>query len=296
MARMKKTTRFKVVAVLLLFVLMCIGLGILHVRATEEMRLTYEARLSEAERVIDDNTRTVFVATDNIKYGDIITAESITPITIVSTLDSTVFLTAEDIGATSLVSVPMGTVITRNMVSQAECDNSLRETQFDVFVLNSNLLDGNYVDVRIRYKNGEDYVVLTKKRVKSPSLHNAVCYMDMTEEETQLVASAIVDASVYGATLYTTTYIDPTIQEPSVVTYQPSKAVLEVLSNNPNILEIATKNLSATAREIMEKRLTAYNNTLDGKEGSTFNISDVPVLEEHSNIQGDYVGLEGEDE
>ena len=79
------------------------------------------------------------------------------------------------------------------------------------------------------------------------------------------MSSAIVDAYLYsGAYLYCTKYIEPTLQEASIVNYQPSLASQELIQNNPNIVEVAEKALSQTLRKELENRLA---NSIDLKVG-----------------------------
>lgn len=296
MARIKKNfKRTFIISFLLILILGC-AFAAFHLISSKQMKAVYEEELSAANNIITTNTKDVYVATKDIKYGENITAESVTAVSEIVSLDTSMFFTASDIGSIARVDIPSGTVITTNMVEINEYDNTLREVEFDVFVLNSNLTNGDFADVRIRYKNGEDYVVLSKKCVKNLSLRNAICYMDMVEEEMQLISSAIVDASVYDAILYTTTYLDPTTQEASVVTYQPSTDVLRLINNNPNILSIATENLSATAREAMLKRLTEYNYKITGSNGIIFNVTETPEINNAGNMQNDHMGMEQEED
>ena len=81
------------------------------------------------------------------------------------------------------------------------------------------------------------------------------------------MSSAIVDAYLYsGAYLYSTKYIESTLQEASIVNYQPSLASQELIQNNPNIVEVAATALSKTLRKELENRLA---NSMD------LNVSDI---------------------
>ena len=291
MARLKKSTKRTIFIVISLIFIMGGAFAAFHYISTQQVKSVYEDEVMSLNNVISSNTKQLYVTTKDIKYGQIIKADDVQVVSELISLDATMFMTEADIGAVAQVDIPMGTVITSNMISYEDFANTLRETEFDVLVLNSNLMDGDFVDVRIRYKNGEDYVVLSKKRVKNLSLRNAICYMDLIEEETQLISSAIVDAGVYDAILYTTTYVGPSIQEASVVTYQPSADVFELIHNNPNIISVVTKNLSEKAREEMQKRLALYENSIlnGGNSGNIFNITDVPDVENVGNLQNGYV-------
>lgn len=288
MAGLRRSTK-RIILWLILFVLILGAFAVYHVYSMRRVKATYEKELAVVNETIVVNTREVYVAARDIKYKEVITEADIMKVSALISLEEAVFFTPEDIGSIATVNIPVGTILTSNMVVSEVVDKTLRETEFDVFVLNSNVTNNDVVDVRIRYLNGEDYVVLSKKVIKHLSLKNAVCYMDLTEEEMQLVSSAIVDASVRKAVLYTTTYIEPSVQEGSVVTYQPSVDVLELIYSNPNIVSVATENLSAVVRLEMEKRLAAYNNAAGKSSGPVFNITDVPNVEDVGNMMDGYV-------
>lgn len=106
------------------------------------------------------------------------------------------------------------------------------------------------------YPNGESYVVLSKKTMKGYLPGTPTCYFWMTEEELLRMSAAIVDAGLYsGSTLFLTKYIEPNIQEASVVNYIPSLSVLSLLEDDPNILESTVQELSWEVRKELENRL-----------------------------------------
>lgn len=291
MARLRRSTK-KVILKSFLFVVLLGAFTAYHIITTKRLKFTYEEELLTVNETITSNTKDVFVAARDIKYKEVVTSADVVKVSALVSLEESTFFAADNIGSVATVDIPAGTILTSNMVVDEVVDKTLRETEFDVFVLNSNVTDNDVVDVRIRYQNGEDYVVLSKKCIKHLSLRNAVCYMDLTEEEMQLVSSAIVDASVRRAVLYTTTYIDPVVQDASVVTYQPSVDVLELIYSNPNIISVATENLSAVVRLEMEKRLLAYGNAVgSNSSGPVFNITDTSNVEDVGNMRDGYVEI-----
>ena len=76
------------------------------------------------------------------------------------------------------------------------------------------------------------------------------------EEELLLMAAALVDADCFeGAVLYTTKYIEASIQKKSEVTYLPREELLELMKNSPNIAVFTQDYEIGTLREELEKRL-----------------------------------------
>ncbi len=63
------------------------------------------------------------------------------------------------------------------------------------------------------------------------------------------MSAAIVDASLYhGSKLYMTKYIEPNIQEASIITYTPSVSILSLIENDPNIVNRCSQVLNKEVR------------------------------------------------
>ena len=288
MIRLKRTTKKTGVVVLISILILIAVFLIFYVVSMKQNKVKYEIEIDTLKTTLMKHTKTVYVSTRDIKYGEVMSLSDVSESEEIISLEVENFFTSTDIGSVALVNIPQGSIITESMIIKEKQNDTIRETQFDVLVLNSNLMNGDFVDVRIRYQNGEDYIVLAKKRVKNISLPHNICYMDLMEEEMLFMSSAIVDAGMYGAILYTTTYVEPELQKSSIVTYQPSQYILEIMQENPNIVELSTNHLSVTARKIMEERVKAYETMLlyggNGIE-SSFNITEVPEIDTVGNKQ-----------
>ena len=290
MMRTKRTFK-KAIIFVILVTLIVGGFIAIYMLAINPMKAVYEAQLDHAKTTLAENTKSVYIATRDIEAGEKLQADNISQIEALMSLDSQILISAEDIGSVVAVDIAANNLVTKSMILSKEYDDSLRETQFDVIVLNSNLRDGDVVDVRIRFQNGEDYVVLAQKQLFHLSLPNAVCYMHLTEDELQLMASAIVDAGCYEAVLYTVKYVASNVQSASQITYQPSEAVLEVMKNNPNAVKDATLKLSVEARKEMEKRFSFYSQEDNSVVENSINISntkEMPDISHSGNMQGTY--------
>lgn len=84
----------------------------------------------------------------------------------------------------------------------------------------------------------------------------ATCFFWMNEDELLRMSAAIVDAGLYtGSSIFVTKYIEPNIQEASVVNYTPSLSILTLLENDPNILDRVIQKLNREVRKSLENRL-----------------------------------------
>ena len=289
MKKLSRSTRqYIIVAIICLIVIG--GAGILaYILTTSKMKETLEGRIAAANRTIQENTRMVYVAKADIISGNLLTEENTEYKSVFSSQAEEIFIDEFDIGKKALVTIPAGMQITKSYVADADIMTNLRETNYSVIKNSRNIISNDTVDVRLLYPNGENVIVLAKKTIKDMTENNMDCYFWLSEEEILLMSSAIVDAYQYeGAELYTTEYIEPSIQEASVINYTPSQQTINLIANDPNIIEIATKYLSTRVRSQLEKRLAdtiIYNNNSVNSESST--SDDTLYIEENTdNIIG----------
>ncbi|MEK4983579.1 SAF domain-containing protein [Bacillus sp. FSL K6-6540] len=144
--------------------------------------------------------------------------------------------------------------------------DDIRVQEFKLIELPSKLKKDAYVDVRIKFPTGQDYIVLSKK--KANDLQNATVWFDMSEEEILTMSSAIVDAYINSGTIYALDYKDAPVQEKAKVTYPPNEKVLDLMASDPNIVKVATYELERHYRQKLEQdlktvtpeELQSYNN------------------------------------
>lgn len=155
-------------------------------------------------------------------------------------LDKNVLVPKIDIKGKTVASASMFT----NFGDQVS--NDLREQEYNMISLPVNLEDKDTVDIRLRLPNGTDYIVLTKKNVTIPKnddgyIANTII-LKCSEAETMTMSAAIVDTYQMldaGAKLYAVKYTDPGLQETATATYLPSGAVMQLISQDPNIVQNA---------------------------------------------------------
>ena len=216
----------------------------------------YELLLAKAHQELSLNQRNVYVAATDIAAGDTITQDKVEKRKVFSSQPQKNFITSKEIGALALIDMPADTQIMYSMVTDPMISSELREVEYQVININSNINSNDTVDIRIFFQNGEDYVVLPKKVLRRYTEDMTSCFLWLTEEEIIRIRNAIVDAYLYtGAYLYTAKYIEPNIQQASIVTYTPSFEAIELIQGNPNIVDTATNDLSALVRKALENRL-----------------------------------------
>ncbi|MDD1505220.1 hypothetical protein PVA17_21090 [Lysinibacillus sp. CNPSo 3705] len=146
------------------------------------------------------------------------------------------------------------TILTESIVYAEEMiTNDIREGEYSFIELPSKLQVDKYVDIRIQFPSGDDFVLFAKKKVKD--VQGVTMWVDVDEGEIMTMSSAIVDAYVSGAKIYAMPYVDEHMQQNSEMTYPVKLNVKELIQKDPNIVNIAKLNLEQQNRARVEENL-----------------------------------------
>lgn len=179
------------------------------------------------------------------------------------------------------IDLKAGTILTKDMLttSSEKVTNDLRKQEYNMLSLPTDLVDGDFVDVRIRFGNGQDYIVVSKKQVSIPLISGApaegVIDINLSEDETISMSSAILETYMSNTVeMYVTRYTDPGMQAAATPTYPVNSECLNLMSSNPNIVE--------EAKQAIANR---YNGTLR-ENYINGQLSSIPSEDRQSNIEG----------
>lgn len=264
--KMKKTTKQYIIVAIICIIVIGGAAAFTTYVMLDVAKDKYNAMIEDANAKINESERTVYIANEDISPGELVTQEKVTKKTILANYPQEYFMTSDDFGKVSLISIKSGTGILSTMLSEQEIDVGIREIEYDVININTNINNQDTIDVRIMFPNGENYIVLSKKIIRNYNPEQPNCFLWLNEEEILRMSAAIVDAGLYpGTRLYVTKYVEPAIQEASKVTYTPSLSVLSLLETDPNILERSSQALAKDVRKALENRL-ARNMEMDVSE------------------------------
>lgn len=235
--------------------LICAAAGIPYVRHIEgkyqSERSGYEQRIAamDAERV------PVYALTRDIKAGEKIGEEDVTEVQVTAAAAPEDLPARSDVvGRYAKVSLTRNTPVSFSMLYEgAPTTDDLRNQEFRLIELPSRLQTGEYVDVRVKFPTGEDFIVLSKK--KAEQLSSGTVWLRMNEQEILKMSSAIVDAYLNDASIYSVTYVEPGLQRAAAVTYPANASVLDLIDSDPNIVERAKTELERRMREKLETGL-----------------------------------------
>lgn len=223
-----------------------------HSKETEQLT-SQIASLNSSLATIGDITTCYTVLSETFP-GQELTADLIVEQSIPSSFKNESFASADDlIGLYSKIAITPGTPITVDMVMTETIDDTTRD--FDI-VANHwpvGLREGDYVDLRIVYPLGEDFIVLSHKRVME--LGESTLKLYLTEDELVLYQSALVDyfiSSSYGSDLYITKYVEPGLQASATPFYSVPTNVASAMLLNPNIIDQASLTVEENMRAVIE--------------------------------------------
>lgn len=224
---------------------LCFGIEAIFVCCYEQKRnMKYETELILLKQQMAGIQSTVYVAAQDMQRGELATKEKLYEAEYCSSQPADWFMTKEEIGKELRVAVKEGTPLLTTMFLEEEAGGQ-REVFLSSIHTNENMEAGDRVDVRIVYRNGEDYVVLSDKELLLCETSGMVLLL--SNEEIELLSSAMADEKQFsGTNLYAVRYPREKQTEKSVATYLPNKAVAGLLGRQEEQLEM---------REKLEQRL-----------------------------------------
>ena len=137
------------------------------------------------------------------------------------------------------------TVITQNAVAleEEQLTDDVRTMEYNMLMLPINVTIGDYVDVRITFPNGQDFIVIAKKEIKN--IQGNTVTFEMTEEEILMLNSAVVESYIMKASnIYVAKYVEPGMQEKASNTYTPTSEVIRLINTDSNIVAEAKQGLA----------------------------------------------------
>ena len=255
MRRISKSKKKIVGAVACSVLVMSVGFGITFFVSRNQMQQEHEEQMMLLQNEIFSNQVTTYVAKEPIAAGQALTEQN----TIMQDIfyqggNSEPLITEDDFGKIVVADIPQGEAIYKTMVG-TQLQDTLRETEYACFALSSNLKKYDFVDLRIMFPNGENYIVLSKVSLMKINHQTNNCILWLTEDQIMQISSAIVDAYMYqGTILYTTKYIEDS-QKKTNANYVPTADCITAMANDENIVDKAKLSLNASVREALDTRL-----------------------------------------
>jgi hypothetical protein len=237
----RKSNRKKAVRIGAIFsfiiLLMFAGYAYYNLNLSKKTVLFLEEKLMTLER-------TVFVAMEKMPKGTVLTIDKLDRQIRYTDYPQDVFITEEDLGKALALDVMEGTCLMDIMVCCPE--ENVREFFLEDVEIPEHIQKGDRVDLRIRYGNAEEYVVLADKIILDCRVGYGMV-IALTEEECLLVSSAVSDTRDFSKTkLYVVEYPEYDQKEKGQSTY---------LANHDVLLQLGKEKTKGESRTALEQRL-----------------------------------------
>ncbi len=152
---------------------------------------------------------------------------------------------SEIINAVSKLNLKAGTILSKVMLTESEnkITDDLRIEEYNMLSLPVEIEENNFVDVRLTLPTGENFIVISKKKVQKV-MDNTI-WLQVTEDEILTMSNAIVDAyQMTGSKLSVNLYVEPGMQKDATPTYMASAATINLINKDPNVVDEARRALA----------------------------------------------------
>ena len=212
------------------------------------------------------NYASLFVLTRNVTAGEELTADMIRMQRVQSSEDLAIAqsFTQEDLlGKRLKVSLTKGAALSADIVYEGEpITDDERRVELCELDLPQTLRENEFVDIRIAFPNGEDYLVVGHKQVygiiRDDEEDAPVLQLCFLEEELLRYQAARVDTKTYRDTrLYAVQYTGE-FQTAGQVYYPVNRAVFRLMQWDPNIVNLFMVDEEQDRRTVLETELEHF--------------------------------------
>jgi len=229
-------------------------------------------KIKQKEKEEKASLVTVYVLSKNLRSGEEFTQSDLKTTQVTKTNAPTNYLTPSDLGEKNMAKIELtsGTVLSKEMVytEDDKIGKDVRKQEYNMLILPTDLETGEFIDVRLSLPSGQDYIVVSKKKVEIPNIGGVdstdTIWINLSEDEILSMSNAIYDAyKVKGSLLYVNRYTEAGMQEAATPTYPVNREVLELIQGDPNILTDAKNALFARYNDTqVNQRTNVINNAI----------------------------------
>lgn len=264
---MRKKSKMTILIIGIVIALILLSTSGVYYYQASLMSALKEQYLSDI-KVLSNNKTIAYALARDVKHQEILKEEDVMQVAIdraglprdyVITIDQV-------IGKALKIDSQANQVLSQGLLYDPEqITDDLRDFELSAVLTPSFIQASDYVDVRINFMTGMDYVVLSKKRIesilKSDDQGHVVQHLrfKINADEILRLSSAIVDAFYQkGTYIYIIKYTMPDIQKSAVVNYPVNPDVRTLIFSDPNIVERAQLSLQLESRESLMASFSTY--------------------------------------
>lgn len=235
------------------------------------------------------HSASLWVLNTSLNAGDTIQEKDCTKV-IVKTQDVTelsLLDSGESIdGLSAKTSLEKGCILTTEMFFDAKAhEENSQLLELTDLTIPSWVAKNDFIDIRIRFPNGEDYIVISHQKVRKLLSSENDTYglqLELTEEELLRLSSARFDRDLYSdCEIYATKYVLD-FQESTKKDYPVNPDVFTLMEWDPNIVTLYAVESEQEKRISLESHLEEFfqKGTLGVAESDTSETSDETFTDE----------------
>lgn len=283
-SRKKKKTLIRLLSILISIILVIGIVGSLIFWIIKEKGNKSESRV--------EDMKIVWELKSDMLSGDLITKDDIASRYISQNIMEDITLSENEIvGKYLKLHTRKGMVLAQNMVYEGEVlSDDLRIHNYNYIIMTDHIMPGDYIDIRISFQDGNDFILLSKKKVLEASLFNqeenleTSLWLQVTEEEILRLSSAVVDSYLNeGCYIYAIEYVAET-QKSAIVNYPVSDVVKRLIESDPNIIKRAENVLEKKVRKELEEELEKQKNKSNNEERNIENSQDSSMYNQDESV------------
>lgn len=255
-----------------------------------------QAQIDSLNQEVEDlqnNMEEVYVTSKDVKSGSTVELDSVTTTLLPSDSIPENAVTAEEDLTDKIYKIGLkaGSYITTDMISDYKIHKNMRELDVVMDEIPVGLEEGDYVDIRISFPLGQDYIAMSHKKVLS--ITGNTVKLIVIEHDFYRYESMKTDLATYQSTkIYAVKYVEAGLQPNGKVYYPPTLEIIKqsILDPNMNSKDFMTM---INSRELLENQLAASKKV---DKNQTVTETRNEIKNTFNNAREEYRELEAEKE
>lgn len=255
-----------------------------------------QAQIDSLNQEVEDlqnNMEEVYVTSKDVKSGSTVELDSVTTTLLPSdSIPENAVTTEEELtDKIYKIGLKAGSYITTDMISDYKIHKNMRELDVVMDEIPVGLEEGDYVDIRISFPLGQDYIAMSHKKVLS--ITGNTVKLIVIEHDFYRYESMKTDLATYQSTkIYAVKYVEAGLQPNGKVYYPPTLEIIKqsILDPNMNSKDFMTM---INSRELLENQLAASKKV---DKNQTVTETRNEIKNTFNNAREEYRELEAEKE
>lgn len=256
---MRRSDTAKKIIVTIIAILFIVAVFLfLHYVRKENKLVAENKELKQTISEYEENQITVYVLTNDVKAGNKILESDLTTVNVTKEAAPQNVITDGTLLEDKMYKTDLSanTIMSEDMILDSIVTDDMRELDIVMTEVPIGLEEGDYIDVRIAFPLGQDFLALTHKKVVA--INGNAVKLIVGEKDFYSYESMKADYGTYQAVkIYGAKYVEAGIQEDAIVYYPVSMDILKTEILDPNINTSDYKNVLTRRKQLEEQLIDA---------------------------------------